>query len=365
MKLLFRLFLVLTALALNPAWTRSPQVSLPPVAQIETSDGPHVIWNGSEATVFSVREGRVFQERIKGPFELMLPGITRGAFPISPEPPAAARAIHGMPEKILAISDIHGRFDTFLRLLQAQKVVDAEPRWCFGKGHLVVVGDIMDRGPQVTETYWFLRSLERDARAAGGAVHVLLGNHEAMLLAGETRYANPKYLQQPSGLPPLSALYGPSSELGRWLRSRPVLLRLGDLLFVHGGISPELLALGLDAEQINGAIRQSLGIPAREASGAASILLGSSGPLWYRGLLPEGGNPQATEEHIRRVLDHFQARALVIGHTTLHTLGRFHGGRIFGIDAGIKDGNPGEALLWEKGRMWRAKADGLREALSP
>lgn len=363
MKMLLRLLLVLLAAALAPVWSRPPRVALPPVVQAETSDGPHVLWEGSEATVYHVREGRVTREKAQGAFDLVLPGIAGRPVRVTPAPPVAIRDAWAKPEKILAISDIHGRFDTLSRLLKAQRVVDAELRWRFGAGHLVVVGDVMDRGPQVTEALWFLRSLEAQAHAAGGAVHVLLGNHEAMVLSGDVRYVNPKYLQAPEGLPPHAALYGPSSELGRWLRTRPVLLRLGDLLFLHGGISPEVLAMGLDLSQLNGAIRPALGLRAKEAGGAASILLGSAGPLWYRGLLPEGGNPQATEEHITRVLEYFQVRALVVGHTTLPMLGSFHDGRVIGIDAGIKDGGPGEALLWQKGRFWRARADGGREAL--
>ena len=364
MKILLRLLLVLAALTLSPAWCRPPRIPVPPVVQIETSDGPHVLWDGSEATIHLKRNGQVSREKAKGVFELMLPGIAGETIRLSPEPLANAQDTFGKPEKILAISDIHGRFDTLVRVLRAQKVVDANLRWRFGKGHLVVVGDVMDRGPQVTEAYWFLRSLERAARAAGGAVHMLLGNHEAILLAGDTRYVHPKY-QEGEAFPLLAVQYGPASELGRWLRSRPVLLRLGEVLFVHGGISPKVLGLDLSLSQINRTVRQSLGLRARDASGTAAILLGSEGPLWYRGLLPEGGDPQATEEHIGRVLEKFQARILVVGHTTLHTLGRFHGGKVFGIDAGIKDGNPGEAWLWQGGQAWRAGSDGSRELLSP
>ncbi|MDP2877020.1 MAG: metallophosphoesterase, partial [Holophaga sp.] len=362
MKNLLRLLLVVAGLTPNLVWCRPPKIAVPPITQIETSDGPHVLWNGKEATVAYVREGRVTQQKVEGSFDLLLPGIAAQPVRLSPEPKAADPGTPNRPEKILAVSDIHGRFDTLSRLLQAQKVVDANLRWQFGNGHLVVVGDVMDRGPQVTEAYWFLHALEQSARSAGGAVHMLLGNHEAMLLAGDYRYVHSKYQRPPTEFPSLGVQYGTNSELGRWLRSRPALLRLGDILFVHGGISPETLKLNLDLDQINDAIRQSLGLRAKDTSGTVATLLGSAGPLWYRGLLPEGGNPQASDDHIAQVLTQFKVKTLMVGHTTLRALASFHGGRIFGIDAGIKDGEPGEAMLFLDGRAWRAKADGTREA---
>ena len=365
MKVMFRLLLVFMALAQGCAWARPPRIVVPPVAQIATSDGPHVLWKGSEATLYQVRDGRASQKVVQGAFDLLLPGITGQPVSLTPEPQKVVCFAHEKPAKILAVSDVHGRFDSLLHLLQAQHVVDAELHWRFGQGQLVIVGDVMDRGPQVTESYWFLRGLEQAAKKSGGAVHVILGNHEAMLLAGDTRYVNSKYLAAPTGLPALSVLYGPTSELGRWLRTRPAMVRLGDILFVHGGISPEVLELGLDLHQINLGIANALGLSPKEAWGDAAVLLSSKGPLWYRGLLPEGGSPQATEDHITRVLDHFKVRTLVVGHTTLPALGGFHGGRVYGIDAGIKDGNPGEAWLWAGGKAWRASADGGRVLLVP
>ena len=60
-----------------------------------------------------------------------------------------------------AISDIHGQHELFIKLLQSQKVINEENQWIYDKGHLVIVGDIFDRGDQVTETLWFLFFLEK------------------------------------------------------------------------------------------------------------------------------------------------------------------------------------------------------------
>lgn len=336
---------------------------VPPSAQTELDDGPHVLWKGSKARVYWVRGGRLELEEVTGRVALALPGLAAKPLMLLPKNPVPAQAVFPAPKKILAISDVHGRFDTLLRLLKAHKVVDDRLRWIFGTGHLVILGDLMDRGPGVTEAFWFLRALEGAARAKGGWVHVLPGNHEAMVASGDLRYLHPKYAKTLEGLPSQPDLIGPDSDLGRWLRSRPLLLKLGDFLFVHGGISPELVAQGWDLKQINTRFRAALGQRGRTAEGETALLLRSKGPLWYRGLLPPGGKPASTEEEITQVLKHFRVKAIIVGHTTLDHVMVFHAGQVFAIDAGILEGRPGEAWLWEGGRAWRVTADGAREPL--
>ena len=335
------------------------------VGALDVDDGPHVLWNGSHARILRVRGGRVEVEEFNGRFSLALPGVAAKPLMLQPGNPLPAQAVFPAPQKILAVSDIHGRFDTLLRLLKAHKVIDDGLRWTFGQGHLVVVGDVMDRGPNVTEVLWFLRALEGAAREKGGWVHVLPGNHEAMVAAGDLRYLHPKYTKRIEGLPSQPELIGANTELGRWLRSRPVLLKVGNFLFVHGGISPELVAQGWDIKQINTRFLAAWGLRGRTAEGDAAFLLGPNGPVWYRGFIPSSGTPTATEEEVSQALKYFHVGAMVVGHTTQNHVTAFHGGRVFVIDAGIWEGQPGEAWLWEGGRAWRASADGRREQLAP
>jgi len=352
-----RSWILALALVLGLAPTLPLRATAQAVATTEGDDGPQVLWKGSEATVYRLRDGKVELQKRHGAFLLPLPGLAAEPLRLEPRAPEPPRARFPRPAKILAVSDVHGRFDTLLRLLKAQKVVDEGLRWRFGKGHLVIVGDVMDRGSQVTETYWFLRALEGAAQRAGGRVHMLLGNHEAMVLSGRMRDANPKYLKPREGWPSPPVLYGEDSDLGRWLRTRPAMLKLGSFLFIHGGLSPEFQARGLSLEGVNKEVREALKHPKDAA------ILGADGPLWYRGLLPEGGPPQASDEAIQSLLSALGAKALIVGHTTLEHIGAFHEGRVFGIDAGIKDGQPGEAWLWEGGGIWRGTADGGRERL--
>ena len=165
------------------------------------------------------------------------------------------------PEKLLVLSDIEGNFGAFRRLLQANKVIDDNFNWTFGKGQVVLAGDFFDRGNQVTEVLWLIYYLEEKAKAAGGYVHFILGNHELMNLTGDLRYTPQKYLDNAKLLgADYLALYDENSELGRWLRTKNVVEKIGDLLVLHGGISPDMNRLHLPLEKINELARPIFGI---------------------------------------------------------------------------------------------------------
>lgn len=87
-------------------------------------------------------------------------------------------------ETVVAIGDIHGAYGSLTRLLIANQLVDEQLHWSAGTTHLVSLGDLLDRGPKSKQVMDLLIRLQVEAEAAGGKVHVLLGNHEAMNLMG-------------------------------------------------------------------------------------------------------------------------------------------------------------------------------------
>lgn len=265
--------------------------------------------------------------------------------------------------RIVALSDIHGQYDLMVRLLRAHGVIDAKDRWNLGRDHLVVTGDVFDRGPRVTETFWLLFGLQQQAQAAGGAVHFLLGNHETMVLYGDLRYVNAKYVEVARLLGrPYPALYGADSVLGSWLRTRPVMLRLGDSLFLHGGIAPQNLDLATSMDAANSAYRRSLGLPKDTVKAdpvTARLYDGKTSPIWYRGYF----NGQLTTDEVAALAERLGVARIVVGHTTIGEVASFHGGRVIAIDSGIKRGESGQLLFIEKDRLSRGLLDGSRQAL--
>lgn len=354
------LLLLLTLLAVPAAAPARAQAAVEAVLD----DGPYVLWKGREARVLKVRAGNLQETTHSGPFDLDLPGLAPGPLRLAPAAPAPAPAEYPLPAKILAVSDVHGNLDTLRALFLAHGVVDAALRWRFGRGHVVVVGDVFDRGPRVTEALWFLRALEAQAAKAGGRVHLLLGNHEAMILQGDLRYLHPRYRRLLQTTLPLglAELFGPASELGRWLRTRPTLLKLGPFLFVHGGLSARFLDLKLGLGAANAALRDHLDTPKVDARTA--FLFGPEGPLWYRGFVAgaqEGGD--AAPDTLARALRAFKVRAVVIGHTTVDRISSFHGGQVYAIDAGLKNQKTGEVWICRGGKVFRGTVDGHLEEL--
>jgi len=104
----------------------------------------------------------------------------------------------------------------------------------------------------------------------------------------------------------------------------------------------------------NRTVREALGRTARNSEGLAAFLLGDEGPHWYRGLVPGAARRDAGDADIARALKAFGVQAIVIGHTTHEQLAALHGGRVYAIDAGFKEGLPGEAWIRGKGFSYDA-----------
>ena len=93
-------------------------------------------------------------------------------------------------DRVVAVSDVHGAFDAMTTTLAKAGVLDEKLRWNGGATHLVITGDILDRGPDSRKVMDLLMRLEGEAVDAGGRVHLLLGNHEVMNLIGDLRYVS-------------------------------------------------------------------------------------------------------------------------------------------------------------------------------
>jgi len=260
--------------------------------------------------------------------------------------------------KIGAVSDIHGQYDTFIKLLKNNGVIDSQGKWSFGNGHFVVAGDMFDRGPQVTEVLWFLYDLEKQAEEKGGKLHVLLGNHDVMVLNGNLRSVHPKYTEIGKILEqPFNTLFNKGTVLGDWLRSRPVLVVVNDILFTHGGLHPDLVTKGLSIEDINNEFKLQLveSEMTEKRNEVGDFLHRQNGPIYYRGYFQ---GELATDLQIDALLKHFNISNIVVGHTTHREIEMHYDGKVIVIDANMKSGEMGELLLWHNGSFNRGNLSG-------
>lgn len=130
-------------------------------------------------------------------------------------------SIYTLPEKFLAVSDIEGNLEAFVMLLQDAGVMDTNYNWTFDDGHLFFVGDMFDRGTNVTECLWLLYRLESQAEAMGGKIHFIVGNHDMMNMIYDFRYVAQKYLANVLLMDEtLESIYASDTELGSWLRTK-------------------------------------------------------------------------------------------------------------------------------------------------
>lgn len=286
-----------------------------------------------------------------------------------------AGAISATP-RIIAIGDIHGDYDQFVKLLRAVGVINSKDKWVAGGTQLVQLGDIPDRGPDSRKAMDLLMKLQKSAAKAGGAVQVLIGNHEAMMMSGDLRYVHAgefaafkdsksrarrkAYYQQtvahiksttpeeewpefdkayrkawearfPLGYVEHRMAWAPSGKYGKWVLSNSAVLKLGDTLFVHGGVSPEQSAMPIS--EINTRVRTAL---ARgEQLPADTIVESQTGPLWNRSWVNKL-QTSANEEILNQVLASYSVKRMVVAHTPVAPVivPRFNG-KVLLADVGL------------------------------
>ena len=261
--------------------------------------------------------------------------------------------------RIVAIGDIHGAYHNFVAVLENAGLVDEKLRWIGGRAHLVQMGDVVDRGHDSRRCLELLMALEKQAKRAGGRVHVLIANHEAMNLVGlldyvsdgefasfadsnsarlrqrvfEHHYKEQKERAKGEGEPappkdearkafeseyPLGYFerrlaFRPEGRYGGWILSHNAAVRINGIVFSHGDWSEEISALGI--QELNGRVRDELSGKAALENGITFHL---KSPIQYRGLAQvplERETQEAYQEKVDRILTNLGASRMVVGHT--------------------------------------------------
>ncbi|MXO62828.1 metallophosphoesterase [Qipengyuania oceanensis] len=307
---------------------------------------------------------------------------------------SASAQAPGDAQRIVAVGDLHGDLPAWEAIATAAGLVDTQGEWAGGETVLVQLGDVTDRGPDSLAIIERLRALQLQAPGAGGKVVLLIGNHEAMNVSGDLRYVHPGeyaafvdrksaarreavwraneqrivdfyrsddpdlpvsairklwFEANPPGLLEHRQAWRPDGELGRWAASLPAAVKIGDTLFVHGGLSIERALRPLD--EINAAIHAALG-PGDETDRTAAQ--DPFGPLWYRGnvmrdadVAADAARPSIADE-LAQVLTYHDAARLVVGHTpSVKGILASNDGKLIRADTGISAHYGGPASFLE------------------
>ena len=337
-------------------------------------DGPYVLYRGDSIFVNYIQgdsvNGTVERDSMKlaGKDNITLhvntdiPGKT---FDVKLKPKLTnEKAEYKKVGKMLILSDIEGNFGAFRKLLQANHVIDDNFNWTFGNGDLVLIGDFVDRGNMVMEVLWLIYSLEEKAKAAGGYVHYILGNHEIMNMSNDLRYVQNRYLRHAALMnKSYMQLFGPDAEIGRWLATKNVTERVGDVLFMHGGISQYVNMMNIQLKELNDLVRPFYTDTTYQYKDKRlDILYSDFGPFWYRGYYT---GQRATMAQIDSTRDIYGVRYLTTGHTIVsHEIRSFYDGKLFDTDVHHAEGDS-EALLYEDGKFSRVNSKGEKSPINP
>jgi len=272
----------------------------------------------------------------------------RHVFPVS-RTPRVPDAVFDTQADTLVLSDIEGNARFLDAALTSLSVTDADGNWNYGRNHLVIAGDAVDRGRDVFAVLWRLYTLSLQAQDAGGAVHLVLGNHEQYLLRGNTSRANRDHLYALANMGGQANAFAADTLIGHWLRLQPVIIKTGRTVITHGGVNPLVADAGFTVNNLNSAMRRYwLG----DMPGKAELdaVVGPAGLTQYRGYLEDGEDrfARATAAQIGDVLAHFGARTIVVGHTLVDGVKPLHDGKVWAIDVNSDEARP-EALLIRNG----------------
>lgn len=284
---------------------------------------------------------------------------------VIPRVVSSQNAFTGVP-RIVAVGDVHGDYEQFVAVLRQAGVINAKAQWSGGRTHLVQTGDVPDRGPDSRKVMELLMALAPQARKAGGHVHPLVGNHEAMNMLGDLRYVAPGeyaafananspkqqerawlmlsdsarrndeayrtawYAEHPLGWLEHRLAFEGNGRYATWIRGNNAVLKINNYLFLHGGIGPKYVDTTLAA--LNNGVRRAL--DAASAPLPGNMAEDPEGPLWYRGLA--SGDEVELSAHVDSVLKRFGVAHVVVGHTvTPGTIFPRFDGRVITIDVGL------------------------------
>ena len=243
--------------------------------------------------------------------------------------------------RTVVIGDIHGDLKRFKQILIHAKIINDDLEWTAQPPDTIVVqlGDQVDsanRAPEIsdwevlddTQMLHFTNSLANIAKAKGGNVISLIGNHELMNVIGNFTYVSPQ-----SNFPGRHKHFEPNGILSSILANRPLVVKIGSLFFCHAGITKKHIDI-LEAHNkpvwyINNVWKKYMStgsINLEDKDIFDNIILGPEGIMWTRNI--------DNEEDAEYVLQKIDCQCVFVGHTPVENVLSVKD-RLFLVDTGI------------------------------
>lgn len=260
-------------------------------------------------------------------------------------------------ERIVAIGDLHGDMMATRRAFKLAGAIDDEDHWIGGKLVIVQTGDQLDRGGDEQVILEFLTRLTEEAAEAGGAVHVLNGNHELMNVSLDLRYITEEGFEdfqdavvvdesdsliasyEPHQRARIAA-FRPGGPFATLIARRNTIVIVGDNLFVHGGLLPEHVDYGID--NMNEEIRSWM----RGERSRPQWSRGSNSPVWSRHYSVDADEDDAAL--LDEVFSRLDVSRMIVGHSIQDGgIAAYCDGRVWCIDVGMAEHYGGEPKVLE------------------
>jgi hypothetical protein len=258
-------------------------------------------------------------------------------------PPRESVQRYPMPERLVAIGDVHGDLGATRAALRLAGAIDDSDQWIGGKLVVVQTGDQLDRGDEERPILDLMHDLEDQARRAGGAVHSLNGNHEVMNVQGDFRYVTRVGLEQfdsvsersplaaraPEGMRGRAGAFLPGGHYARMLAERVVIAVVGNTVFAHGGVLREHVDYGI--ARLN---REVSAWMRGDGIGVPEPVVSEDGPVWTRAY--GGEESESACGSAKQVLKALGVERMVVGHTVQKAgISSICEGAVWRIDVGL------------------------------
>jgi hypothetical protein len=252
--------------------------------------------------------------------------------------------------RVIVIGDAHGDLGRMVATLRAMEIINENLQWVAQPANTIVVqmGDQLDSLNRTDECEDWERTADTDlvvfmdrldglARLHGGRVISLIGNHELMNIMGEFMYVSPKSAQMNGGLESRRRQLAPNGYVAQILAKRCVLLKVGRVLFCHGGLLPQHLNIAADnihvVNELFRKVVKRVPLGQDENRFATEMLLGPQGILWTRAYVEMAVLNQDVCAVVQEVLDRTDSDAICVGHNTVNSISHACGGRLWFTDA--------------------------------
>lgn len=264
---------------------------------------------------------------------------------------------------VVAMGDFHGDHLSMLKALRLAGAINSENRWVGRDMVVVQVGDQIDRGDFDKWVLDYMDQLKEQATENGGDVISLLGNHEIMNVESDFTFVSEPSFEAfkefgKDGKSGRKAAFRPGGPYALKLSERDVAAKIGDVVFVHGGITPKYAKIGINA--MNSSVRTWMAAeidnsdkkkkPAEKPDFVDAV----DGPLWSRAYSNTKLPPDC--KALQKSLEILDAQYMVVAHTPQGKKGVNNdgcGGRVWRVDTGMSRvyGGPIEVLRIKRGEF--------------